>query len=80
VDGDDGEHAREDHRRLECAAGDEPDCPAWPVALDDRIESDGGADAGERREHLDEAAPQHALVAAGAEDEVRVVHHAVVEP
>jgi hypothetical protein len=43
-------------------------------------QGDGGADAGEAGEDLDEATPEDAaLVAAGAEDEVRVVEHALVE-
>ena len=51
------------------------------VALDHRVEDDGGADAGEGGEDLEQPPQRHAGVAAGAEDEVGgVVQHAVVEP
>ena len=59
---------------------DEADGAGPAAALDDRVEDDGGADAGERGDDLEEATPEDAGVAAGAEDEVgRVVQNAVVE-
>ena len=44
----------------------------WP---DYRVQRDGGADAGEGDDHLEEAACEHARVGAGAEDPVPVVFH-----
>ena len=80
VDGQDGEDAGEDDRRLERPGGDEAGGSAGPVALDDRVEGDGGADTGEPGEDLEQPAPEDAAVAADAEDPVRVVDDAAVEP
>jgi len=55
-------------------------CPRRNVlSLDHGIQRDGGADAGEGDDHLEEAAHEHGSVSTGAEDPVPVVLHGAVE-
>src|SRR5689334_14912002 len=73
------EYAGEDHGGFEEAGGDEAEREAFVLPLDHRVQRDGGADAGQRDDHLQEAAHQYARVGAGAEDPVPVVLHRAVE-
>jgi hypothetical protein len=69
----------EDHGGFKDAGGDEAKREAFVLPLDHRVQRDGRADAGQRDDHLQEAAHEHASVGAGAEDPVPVVLHRAVE-
>jgi hypothetical protein len=69
----------EDHDGLNDAGGDKAKREAFVLPLDHRVERDGGADAGEGDDHLEEAAHEHAGVGAGAEEPVLVVLDRAVE-
>ena len=69
----------EDHGGFQDAGGDKPEREAFVLPLDHRVQRDGGADAGQRHDHLQEAAHQHAGAGAGAEDPVPVVQHRAVD-
>ena len=61
----------EDHGAFNDASGDKAKREAFVLPPDHRVQRDGGADAGERDDHLEEAADEHGRVAAGAEDQFR---------
>ena len=71
--------AGEDHAAFQDAGGDKAERDAFVLPLDHRVQRDGGADAGQGDDHLEEAAHEHGSVAAGAEDPVLVVLHGAVE-
>ena len=71
--------AGQDHGGFKDAGGDKAERDAFVLPLDHRVQRDGGADAGQGDDHLEEAADQDAGVAAGAEDPVPVVLHGAVE-
>ena len=62
--------AGEDHAAFNDAGGDEAERGAFVLPLDYRVQRDGGADAGQGDDHLEEGAREHAGVAAGSEDPV----------
>jgi hypothetical protein len=80
VQGHEREDARdtgEEHGGFKGAGGDEAERHAFVLPLDHRVQRDGGADAGEGDDYLEEAAQERAGVGAGADDEVLALHGAV---
>ena len=71
--------AGEDHAGFQDAGGDKAQRGAFVLPFDHRVQRDGGADAGQRDDHLEEGAHGHARVGAGAEDPVLVVLDGAVE-
>ena len=69
----------EDHGGFKDAGGDKAKREAFVLPLDHRVQRDGGADAGQCDDHLEEAADEHPSVGAGAEDPVPVVLQRAVE-
>jgi len=71
--------AGEDQASFQDAGGGKAQRGALVLPLEDRVQGDGGADAGEGDDHLEETACEHGSVAAGAEDPVPVVLHRAVK-
>jgi hypothetical protein len=65
VDGEDAEDAHEDHGGLHHPGGHEAERGPLAVAPGDAVEGDGGGDARESGEDLEDGAPQDPSVAAG---------------
>ena len=65
------EHAGEDHGGFQEASGDKAERDAFVLPLDHRVQRDGGADAGQRDDHLEEGPDEYACVAAGGQDPCR---------
>ena len=80
VQGHEREDARdtgEEHGGFKGAGGDEAERHGLVLSLDHRIQRDGGADAGEGDDDLEEGAPERAGVGAGADEEVCACYRAV---
>ena len=71
--------AGEDHGGFKDAGGGKAKRGAFVLPLEDRVQRDGGADAGQGDDHLEEAAHEHARVGAGADDPVPMVLHGRIE-
>ena len=71
------EDAGEDAAGFQGAGGDEAQRDPFVLPLDHRVERDGGADAGERHDDLQDGADEHASVRAGADDVARLTHRTV---
>jgi len=69
----------EDHAAFKEAGCDEAERDAFVLPLEDRVQRDSGADAGQGDDHFEEAAHEQASVGAGTEDPVPVVRHGAVE-
>ena len=78
-DGQQGDDAGHDDRRFDHPGHDEAERQGLVDALDDREDRDGGADAGQGVDEVEEAGPQHLGVVPGAEDVARVVQDRVEE-
>jgi hypothetical protein len=80
--GDDRQQARdadEDGGGFQDPRTDETDRRAFVLPLDHRVQHDGGADAGQRNDDLQEAAEDDGSVRAGADDVVRIVTDGAVK-
>ena len=72
-----GDDAGEDGGGFQGPHGDEAQRDPFVLPLDHRVQRDGGADAGEGHDHLQDDADEHAGVRAGADDVVRPTHRTV---
>ncbi len=76
-DRQEADDASEDGGGFQDARADEAQRDPFVLPLDHRVQRDGGADAGEGHDDLQDAADEHGSVRARADDVVRTVHRIV---
>ena len=71
--------AGKDGGGFQSSGADEAQRGCFVLSLHNRVERDGGADAGKGHDHLQDAADDHRGVRAGAGDPVRIAQHGTVQ-